>query len=110
MFFTKIKLRRIYRRSGHLIAIRLYKLFKGASYINFTMKVFEKIEKFCHHYQMHEQTFKRFKFTIRNNYDFNYEIFINVIYLNSRPIFYIIDKGTNFNAAIFFPFIKVKNT
>ncbi|KAK2036024.1 hypothetical protein LZ31DRAFT_484950, partial [Colletotrichum somersetense] len=39
-----------------------------------------------------------FKFTLYNNYKFNYKIFINIIYLNSNKlILYIINLVTAFN-------------
>ncbi|KAF0320351.1 hypothetical protein GQ607_012447, partial [Colletotrichum asianum] len=45
---------------------------------------------------------KRFRFTLYNNYKFNYKIFINIIYLNSnRLVLYIINNTTSFNAVYF---------
>ncbi|KAK1994903.1 hypothetical protein LX36DRAFT_583487, partial [Colletotrichum falcatum] len=45
---------------------------------------------------------RRFKFTLYNNYNFNYKVFINVIYLDSNKlVFYIIDSVTTFNAIKF---------
>ncbi|KAK1991048.1 hypothetical protein LX36DRAFT_685706 [Colletotrichum falcatum] len=42
----------------------------------------------------------RFKFTLRDNYDFNYKVFVNVIYLDgNKPI--ITNVGLNFHAAKF---------
>ncbi|KAF0314885.1 hypothetical protein GQ607_017883, partial [Colletotrichum asianum] len=43
---------------------------------------------------------KRFRFTLYNDYKFNYKIFIDIIYLNSnRLILYIINSATSFNIA-----------
>ncbi|KAF0322307.1 hypothetical protein GQ607_010388, partial [Colletotrichum asianum] len=46
---------------------------------------------------------KRFKFTLYNNYKFNYKVFINIIYLNNNKlVLYIINSTTSFNIAYFF--------
>ncbi|KAK1998251.1 hypothetical protein LX36DRAFT_576677, partial [Colletotrichum falcatum] len=45
---------------------------------------------------------RRFKFTLYNNYNFNYKVFINIIYLNSNKlVLYIIDSVTAFNTTKF---------
>ncbi|KAK1993152.1 hypothetical protein LX36DRAFT_586970, partial [Colletotrichum falcatum] len=45
---------------------------------------------------------RRFKFTLYNNYNFNYKVFINIIYLDSNKlILYTIDSVTTLNAAKF---------
>ncbi|KAK1997793.1 hypothetical protein LX36DRAFT_577675, partial [Colletotrichum falcatum] len=42
---------------------------------------------------------RRFKFILRDNYKFNYKIYINVVYLNSnKPILYVVNSITMFNA------------
>ncbi|KAK1990774.1 hypothetical protein LX36DRAFT_591973, partial [Colletotrichum falcatum] len=46
---------------------------------------------------------RRFKFTLYNNYNFNYKVFINIIYLDSNKlVLYIIDSVTTFNTIKFF--------
>ncbi|EJT75230.1 hypothetical protein GGTG_05167 [Gaeumannomyces tritici R3-111a-1] len=41
---------------------------------------------------------QRFKFTLKNDKDFNYEIVINVFYLGNKPVIYIINESIKFNA------------
>ncbi|KAK2036262.1 hypothetical protein LZ31DRAFT_484236, partial [Colletotrichum somersetense] len=43
-----------------------------------------------------------FKFTLYNDYKFNYKILINVIYLNSNKlVLYVVNLVTTFNTARF---------
>ncbi|KAK1995113.1 hypothetical protein LX36DRAFT_683289 [Colletotrichum falcatum] len=80
-----------------------------------------EINKFCHSCQLNSRAPGRFKFTLRDDYDFNYEVFVNVIYLDSNkpvlhvealricwidvylgpPDWIITDAGLNFHAAKF---------
>jgi hypothetical protein len=53
---------------------------------------------------------RRFKFIFRNDYEFNYEIFVNVLYLIFLPILQIIDQATSFQGARFLPLMTAYNT
>ena len=33
----------------------------------------------------------RFKFTLKDNYKFNYTVIINIIYLDSKPVLQVVD-------------------
>jgi hypothetical protein len=50
---------------------------------------------------MNTKSSGRFKFSFKNNYEFNYFIIIDIIYLNSKLVFYIIDIFMFFQAASF---------
>jgi hypothetical protein len=52
---------------------------------------------------------ERFKFTLRDDYNFNFEVIINIIYLNGKPVLQIIDAATSFQTARFLKDILVKN-
>jgi hypothetical protein len=51
----------------------------------------------------------RFKFTLRDDYNFNFEVIINVIYLNGKPVLQVIDAATFFQAARFLKNMLAKN-
>ena len=70
----------------------------------------EIINKFYYYYQIKSDTPKRFKFTLKNNKDFNYKIITNVIYLNSRPVFYVVNASIFFQAGRFLASLSVKET
>ncbi len=50
---------------------------------------------------MYEKSLGRFKFTLKDNYEFNYSVIINVMYLDRKPILQVIDSVTAFEATRF---------
>jgi hypothetical protein len=40
---------------------------------------------------MNTKSSSRFKFSLKDDYEFNYSIVIDVIYLNSKLVLYVID-------------------
>jgi hypothetical protein len=61
--------------------------------------ILEKLEKVSHQCQMHEKAPSRFKFTLKDDYEFNYSITIDVFYLDEKPVLHAIDSATSFGAA-----------
>ena len=51
----------------------------------------------------------RFKFNLKDDYNFNFEVIINVIYLNGKPVLQIVDTATSFQAARFLKDMSAKN-
>ena len=51
----------------------------------------------------------RFKFILKDNYEFNVYIVTDVMYLNGKPVLYIIDEVTTFQATRFLADITAKN-
>jgi hypothetical protein len=51
----------------------------------------------------------RFKFTLKDDYNFNFEIIIDIIYLDGKPVLQIVDVTTSFQAVRFLKDILVKN-
>jgi hypothetical protein len=89
-FLTDVKLRRLYRRFGHPATDRLCKMLERAGH-DMHRNELKVIEKFCNYCQMKSFKLLRFKFTIKNNCEFNHEIFVNVLYLISKPVLYTVD-------------------
>jgi hypothetical protein len=58
---------------------------------------------------MNTKSPSRSKFSLKNNYEFNYSVVINIIYLNSKLILHIIDVFMFFQAASFLKNISAKN-
>jgi hypothetical protein len=50
----------------------------------------------------------RFKFTLKDDYEFNYTVIINIIYLDSKPVLQVVNSLTLFQAAKFLKDISVK--
>ena len=57
--------------------------------------------KFCEQCQLHAKSPGRFKFTLKDDCDFNYSVQIDVFYLDGKPVLYVIDEATSFIAARF---------
>ena len=50
----------------------------------------------------------RFKFTLRDNYNFNYKVVIDVLWIDSKPVLQAVDTATAFQAARFLKDISAK--
>ena len=73
-------------------------------------KIIEIINKFYHYYQIKGKAPQCFKFTLKKDVEFNYEIIVNVIYLDGKPILHIIDVATAFQAGRFLNNMSAKKT
>src|SRR6266516_2784041 len=73
-------------------------------------EVLRTIERFCHHCQMHGQAPRRFKFSFKDDHEFNYEILVDVMYLGGKPVLHIVDSSTAFQGARFLPSLSAKDT
>jgi hypothetical protein len=51
----------------------------------------------------------RFKFTLRDDYNFNFEVIIDVMYLDGKPVLQVVDAATSFQAARFLKDMSAKN-
>lgn len=96
-----MEIRRLHRRFGHPATNRLYKLLKSAGYTGITQEALEKINTFCEQCQLNSNPPKRFKFSLKDDYDFNYEILADIMYLESRPVLHVLDVATSFQGAAF---------
>ncbi|EED17240.1 hypothetical protein TSTA_022940 [Talaromyces stipitatus ATCC 10500] len=85
-FLTEVEMRWLYRWFGHPAVDRLHKVLKRAGYLNVDYKMLAQIEEFCHHCQMNRQALKRFKFTLHDDCEYNYEIVVDVMYLDGKPV------------------------
>lgn len=52
---------------------------------------------------------RQFQFNLKNDYNFNYEILINVIHLDNRNVSHMIDIYTAFQEAYFLFLISAKD-
>ena len=51
-----------------------------------------------------------FKFTLKNDYKFNWCIIVDVMYLDSKSVLYIVDEATVFQAVKFLKNMSIKTT
>jgi hypothetical protein len=81
---------------------------KRAGYDNINTYTIKHLTKFCKQCQLHAKSLGRFKFTIKDNCNFNYLVIVNILYLNRRLIIQAINKAIAFNAARFLKDISAK--
>ena len=110
MFLTEKELRRLHRRFGHPATDRLHRILKKAGHDDMDYRIMEEIEKFCHHCQMHSAAPRRFKFTLKDDIDFNYEVVIDVMYINGKPVLHMVDVATSFQSARWLKSLSAKDT
>ncbi len=99
---TEVELRRLHRRFGHLSARRLYEILERFDH-EVEFRAIEHLIKYCHHCQMHEKSFDRFTFSIRNeDIQFNYNILMNILYIEikigneNKFVFHIVNETIRF--------------
>ncbi|KDN60924.1 putative conserved hypothetical protein, partial [Colletotrichum sublineola] len=109
-FFTEPQLRRLHRRFGHPRTDRLHHLLKKAGHEDVDFNILEKIQKFCHHCQSHDQAPRRFKFSLKDENYFNYEIVVDVVRLRDKNALHVIDTETSFQGATFLKSLSARDT
>lgn len=61
--------------------------------------VFDQVIKYFSLCQKHGKLPGRFKLTLQDNVNFNYSVFINIMYIDNSSILYVIDGATRYWAA-----------
>jgi hypothetical protein len=100
----EIELRRLHRRFDHSSARRLYEILERSEH-EVEFHAIEHLIKFCHHCQMHDKSFDRFIFSIKNeDIQFNYSIVIDILYMkwksadNNKSVLHIVNEAIRFQA------------
>ena len=103
--FSATELRRLHRRFGHPSAEKLNALLRRTDYDvdNETRETLEAISRECEPCQRHAQAPRRFKFALHDEKQFNSIIFVDVCYIESRPVLHVVDEATNYQAARWLP-------
>ncbi|KAI0996878.1 hypothetical protein K3495_g11307 [Podosphaera aphanis] len=107
---TETELRQLHRRFGHPVVDRLRKLLSRAGYENVNEDALKHINKFCHQCQIHSKAPGRFRFTLREDLDFNFCLIVEVMYITGKLVLHAVDEATAFQAAQFLPNMTSKTT
>jgi hypothetical protein len=94
-YLIDVELRRLHRRFGHPSIRRLHQILDRAGH-NVETRAIEHLVKYCHHCQKHEKSPERFSFIIKNDVDFNYNIIVDILYIEFKPVLHIVDESTRF--------------
>jgi hypothetical protein len=68
----------------------------------------EYLTKYCSHCQLNAKSPGRFKFSIKEDTEFNYTMIVDIIYIDGSSILYLVDEATAFNTARFLKEITTK--
>ena len=93
-YLTSTEIYRLYCCFGHLLAKKLYRVLKRSKHDDVDKKAINYLTKYCSFCQKYRCSLGRFKFTLYKDLDFNYLVYIDIIYINSSPVLYIIDEVT----------------
>lgn len=108
-YLTDIELRRLHRRFGHPSVERLQRLLDRAGH-NTEKKTLEHLTKYCHSCQKHSKSPGRFRFTLRDDTEFNFNIIVDIMYISGKPILHVVDEATRFQAGKWLQNISAKHT
>lgn len=106
-YLTNVELRPFYRRFGHLAIDRLCHLLEKTRYKLHRDKL-QAIAQICHHCQMNDAAPRQLKFNLKDNYNFNYKILVDIMYLNNCNILHVVDSFIAFQRARFLPLLSAK--
>ncbi|KAI1002682.1 hypothetical protein K3495_g5517 [Podosphaera aphanis] len=99
-YLSEPELRRLHRRFGHPSASRLVKVLERAGHNDIThRKILGHITKYCEKCQRFGNAPSRFKFTLKDDVDFNHCIYIDIFYIESLPVLHVVNEATKFQAA-----------
>jgi hypothetical protein len=101
--------RRLHRRFGHPAVSRLHQLLTKANH-DVDYDVLASISRFCHHCQLNDSVPRRFKFTLRDDVNFNYEIIVDVMSIKGKSVLHVVDAATAFQGTRFLPTMSAKDT
>jgi hypothetical protein len=83
---TETELRQLHRRFGHPSVQRLAVLLQRAGHDDIDFCTIKELTKFCKQCQLYSKSPGRFKFTLKDDYNFNYLVLIDVLYLDGKPV------------------------
>jgi hypothetical protein len=83
-YLIEIKLRRLHRRFDYFSARRLHQILEQTKH-DVDYCFIKHFIKFCYHCQIHEKSFDRFIFSIKNEeIEFNFNILMNILYIEIK--------------------------
>jgi len=109
-YLTEVELQRLHRRFGHPSVERLQRVLDRAGHNDVDKKTLEHLTKYCHFCQKHGKSPGRFRFTLRDDIEFNYCIVVDIMYISGSPLLHVVDEGTRFQAGRWLQNISAKHT
>ena len=95
-YLTNTEIHRLHRRFGHPSAEKLYKVLKRSRHDDVDKRAIDHLTKYYSFCQKYGRSLGRFKFTLREDLDFNHSVYVDIIYINGSLVLYIIDEATRY--------------
>ncbi len=108
-YLTDVELRQLHRRFDHSFILKLHDLLERFDH-EVEKTVLKNLTKFCTFCQKYAKSSERFKFTLKNDVNFNYSVIVDVMYIENHLILHVVDDATNFQTAKWLQNITVKHT
>lgn len=110
-YLTDTELRQLHRRFGHPSAMRLRLLLERSGHgDDLDKNVLDRLTKYCTFCQKHGKSPRRFKFTLRDDINFNFSIIVDIMYIDNSPVLHIVDESTRYQAARWLRDVSAKHT
>jgi DNA-binding protein Fis len=97
-YLIETELRQLHKRFDHSSIRKLHDLLERVDH-EVKKPVLEKLIKFCTFCQKYAKSPERFKFTLRDDVNFNHSVIVDVMYVENSSILHVIDEATRFQAA-----------
>ena len=107
-FLTEIELRRFHRCFGHSSVRRLQQVLERSGH-DVELLALEHLTKYCEHCQKHGKSLGRFSFTLKDDIDFNFNIIVDILYIDGKPVLHIVDESTRFQAGHWLKDVSAKH-
>ena len=106
-YLTEVEIRQLHRRFGHPSVGRLQRVLERAGH-EVDTTILQHLTKFCKYCQKYGRSPGRFRFTLREDVDFNYCIYVDIMYIDGKPLLHIVDEGTRYQAGRWLDNISAK--
>jgi hypothetical protein len=97
-YLTDVELRQLHRRFDHLFILKLHDLLKRFNH-EVKKSILKKLIKFCTFCQKYVKFSERFKFTLKDDVNFNYSVIVDVMYIENHSILHVINEVIRFQVA-----------
>jgi hypothetical protein len=107
-YLIDVELRQLHRRFDHSFITKLHDLLERSDH-DVKKLVIEKLTKFCIFCQKYAKSSERFKFTLKDEVNFNYSVIVDVMYIENSLILHVVDDVTRFRTAKWLQNISAKH-
>ena len=112
VLYTRQQLQKVHRQFAHASAESLFKLLNTADKDKLTPETYHNLQEItrrCDPCQRIANSPLRFRVSLGSeNLCFNETVFIDVMYIENRPVLHNVDSATHFSASRFLPDMSVK--